>query len=116
MDTSACVGTNVDTSCVFSVSLSLIPVWVINNDEFSETELDENPVYEVVNTYDEVTDIGSSSLRVFNINDSTTFQCRFPGLPNTSQVGTVTVFGMYQCTVIYVCAQEGSAKNKQYQL
>ena len=104
MDGPACIGGTVNTSCVYSISLRLFPIWRINNEDFTEALLNQSPIYEVVNTYDGVTDIGSSLLKVFSISENTTFQCTFDGPVNTSLVGTVTVFGRYQCTVKNVCA------------
>ena len=82
-------GVDVTISCGY-VSATASPVtWLINGTSFTQEEIVNSPLYQLNNAISPLT----TSLTVFSINGTTTFQCIVYSTPNTttSTRGTVTV-------------------------
>ena len=99
-NTTACRGSDVAVSCGY-VSDNLPVTWIINGTSFTQQEVVDSPSYQLNNPTDPI----RYSLTVLSINVTTTFQCivyatnDMKPINITSTTGTVTVIGMYTCTV-----------------
>ena len=93
-------GSDVTITCGYQGFTALPVIWIINGISFTQEEIMNNPLYQLNN----VTSPMTTSLTVFSINDTTTFQCMVQSTPNitTSTRGTVTVIGMYICICMYL--------------
>ena len=102
-DKIVCVGNKVNITCGYNFSFSLVPIWVINDQSYSSSNLQNSSVFGVPivnNTLDTV-------LTVYSANETmnkTTFQCEFPIQPLVaSSIGTLTVMGKLSCIVGIMC-------------
>ena len=84
-------GSDVTISCGYISATTLPVTWIINGISFTQEEIVNSPLYQLNNP----TIPPANSLRVFSINDTTTFQCVVLSTPSTR--GTVTIIGMYVC-------------------
>ena len=93
-DNTTCKGSDVYISCVYSDTGDVDVNWIINNTEFTPMALNESILYTNSISYNSTSDTGISTLTVFAINGTTTFQCEAAVRNgNSSSVGTVTVVG-----------------------
>ena len=92
-------GSDVTISCGYLWATTLPVTWIINGRSFTQQEIVNNPLYRL----NFITIPMLTSLTVFSINGTTTFQCVVLSTPNTttSARGTVIVIGTYIHT--YVC-------------
>ena len=90
MDRTVCRGSDVTISCAYNwVALNV--TWIINGTSFNQSAIMDSPSYQQNNRNQP----SSYSLKVYSINDTTTFQCIIHSNSNvTSTVGIVTVIGM----------------------
>ena len=94
-------GSDVNISCGHVIATALTVTWIINGTSFTQEEIANSSLYQLNNPTSPMT----TSLTVFSINGTTTFQCIVPSTPNTttSTRGTITVTnGMYVCVCMYV--------------
>ena len=82
-------GSDVTISCGYVTASALPVTWIINETSVTQEEIMNSPLYQLNNPTSPMT----TSLTVFSINDTTTFQCIVLSTPNTttSTRGTVTV-------------------------
>ena len=91
-------GVDVTISCGYRWHSALSVTWIINGTSFTQQEIVNSPLYQLNNPFIPMT----TSLKVFSINGTTTFQCMVLSIPVTiSARGTVIVIGTY--VRIYVC-------------
>ena len=103
-NTTVCRGSNVNISCGY-LSISALPVtWIINGTSFDQEAIVNNPLYQLNNPTSPMT----TSLTVFSINATTTFQCIVLSTPTTTSThGTASVtngtctYGNYKSLIIY---------------
>ena len=103
-DKVVCVGDEVNITCGYNFNVSsLVPVWIINDQSYSSSNLQNSSVFGVPmvnNSFDTV-------LTVYSANETmnkTTFQCELPIQPlATSSIGTLTVMGKISCIVVIMC-------------
>ena len=89
-NTTVCRGSDIDVtiSCGYLWATALLVTWIINGTSFDQQEIMNSPLYQLNNPFSPV----NTSLTVFSINGTTTFQCIVLSTPNaTSTLGTVTV-------------------------
>ena len=101
-NTTVCRGSDMTISCGHVTATAFPVTWIINGTSFTQEEIVNSPLYQLNNPTSPLT----TSLTVFSINATTTFQCIVLLTPNTtSTLGTVTVNGMYvhrqYCTLVY---------------
>ena len=92
-----CEGNDVTIICEYNNNITLNVAWKINNKTYIETEIANNPSYQLIVKYT------LTLLTVFSINETTDFQCIIPSPTNPNQTipsrrVTVTVKGV--CTYI----------------
>ena len=81
-------------SCGYQSATALRTVWFINGNGLTQEKLQESPFYHLNSAITPA----RTSLTVFSINGTTTFQCVVQSNPRTtSTIGTVTVIGTYIC-------------------
>ena len=91
-------GSNVTISCGYETAIAFPVTWIINGRSFTEQEIMNSLLYRL----NFATIPILTSLTVFSISGTTTFQCVVQSTSSiTSARGTVIVFGMYVRT--YVC-------------
>ena len=88
-NTTVCRGSNVTISCGYESATALPVTWIINGTSFTQQEIVNSPLYQQNNPSSPMT----TSLKIFSISDTTTFQCVVLSCSNktTSTCGTVTV-------------------------
>ena len=87
-------GSDVNISCGYVTATALPVTWIINGTSFDQQEIVNSPLYHLNNPTSPIT----TSLTVFSINATTTFQCVVLNRSTpvtTSTLGTVIVIGMY---------------------
>ena len=84
-NTTICRGSNVTISCGYRSATARFVTWIINGTSFTLEEILNSPLYQLNNPFIPLT----TSLTVFSINGTTTFQCVVLSTPSTR--GTVTV-------------------------
>ena len=90
------MGSDVDINCVYSLPVGIAVNWIINDVWFTPAQLMNSPLYNVSTMYNMDTQMGNFTLTVLAINTTTTLQCQLTiDPPVNSEVGTVTVAGMY---------------------
>ena len=98
-------GDNVTISCGYEGTSAVPVTWIINGRSFTQHEIVNSPLYRLNFVLTPLL----TSLTVFSINSTTTFQCIVLSTPNTttSTSGTIIVSGMfvYTCVYIYYCKQ-----------
>ena len=87
-------GSDVTISCGYDTLTALPVTWIINGTSFDQQEITNSPLYRLNFALRPML----TSLTVFSINGTTTFQCVIQSTTSTS--GTVIVFGM---SVVCVC-------------
>ena len=91
-NTTVCRGSNVTISCGYTSATAFPVMWMINGTSFTQEEIVYSPLYQLNNPTSPLT----TSLTVFSINDTTTFQCVVCSTQTTTSIlGTVTVIGMF---------------------
>ena len=88
-NTTVCRGVDVTISCGYLTGVTALPVtWIINETSFTQEEIVNSPLYKLNNAASPPT----TSLTVFSLNGTTTFQCIVLSTPNTTSThGAVTV-------------------------
>ena len=87
-----CRGTDITISCGHVITMPRPVVWIINGTSFTQLQISVSPLYQP----NRQATPNETSLIVFSISSTTTFQCVIPLTPNTtSTLGTVIVIGMY---------------------
>ena len=88
-------GSDVTISCGYGSATTLPVTWIINGRTFTQQEIVNSSLYRLNFP---VTPM-FTSLTVFSVNATTTFQCVVQSTPvTTSTWGTVLVVGMFICT------------------
>ena len=91
-------GSDVTISCGYGSATALPVTWIINGRSFTQQEIVNSSLYRL----NFATIPMLTSLTVFSINGTTTFQCVVQSTANTTSThGTVIIIGMYVHT--YVC-------------
>ena len=82
-------GDDVTISCGYMSATAIAVTWIINGTSFTQEEIANSPLYQLNNLFSPM----ASSLTVFSISGTTTFQCIVHSIPNTtiSTRGTITV-------------------------
>ena len=93
-------GSDVTIGCRYRSATAFPVTWIINGTSFDQQQLLSNPLYR----QNYPTSPTFTSLTVFSINGTTTFQCVVLSTPNTiSTIGTITMInGMYLHTYTYI--------------
>ena len=92
-NTTVCRGSDVTISCGYQWHSVLPVTWIINGISFTQEEIVNSPLYQLNNPFSPMT----TSLTVFSINSTTTFQCVVLSTPRSiSTRGIITVVGMYR--------------------
>ena len=96
-----CVKDEVNITCGYTLNFQLAPVWMIDGQTFSVTDIMNSSLYNspsVTSTTDTVLTVNN----VTALRNRTTFQCEFTVQPIVmSSIGTLTVFGKVMLT--YLC-------------
>ena len=88
VNTTVCRGNDVTVSCGYLKGTALPVTWIINRTSFTQEEIVNSSLYQLNNRFTPRT----TSLTVFSINGTTTFQCIVLSSPTTTSTrGTVTV-------------------------
>ena len=88
-------GSVVNISCGFQWHRGLPVTWIINGTSFNQLAVNDSLLYQLNNPLRPA----KTSLTVFSINGTTTFQCVVLSTPNTTNsLGTITVTGKCICT------------------
>ena len=91
-------GSDVTISCGYGSATALTITWIINGISFNQQEIVNSPLYRL----NFATSPMLTSLTVFSINGTTTFQCVVQS--TTSTRGIIIVFGTYVCSMcMYYC-------------
>jgi len=96
LNTTVCRGNDIDVNCGYAAVPGVEIIWRINgNNEMTSREIMTMPSkYQYENIFNASTATGISTLRIFSINESTTFECRVAFMDGAySPIGTVTVAG-----------------------
>ena len=91
-NTTVCRGSDVTISCGYQWATALPVTWIINGTSFTQDQIVNSPLYQLNNPLNPK----FTSLTVFSINGTTTFQCIVLYQLATSTRGTVTLikYGM----------------------
>ena len=90
-------GSNVTISCGYVITIARPVTWIINGTSFNQEQIFFNSLYRL----NRQATPAETSLTVFSIKGTTTFQCVVHSTPvTTSTLGTINVIGMYVCITV----------------